>query len=337
MTDVDRGDVLALLSRHGLCDAGKVRLTPLTGGVSSDVVLADDGVRRLVVKRALPELTVGDGWYADVSRALTEARFAQVLNELAPGACPRVLAIDETSRSFVMECAPQGSRTWKDPLLDQVVDVDVARRVGGLFGKLHARSATRPDLADEFADTSHFTALRIDPYLRVIQQRHPDLASSVQTTVDLLGQPGRCLVHGDASPKNVLNAPDGSVLVIDHEVAHWGNPAFDIAFLINHLCLKAFARPAAASEYVMAAREVLSAYAAHSGTVGAADDEICTIVPALMLARVDGKSPVEYFDDNLRAAVRHLARHLLYTSPDLDTCFAAVIEQARQPSVRGHT
>ncbi len=329
---MDRAEVVALLSRHRLSDSGRVRVTPLTGGVSSHVVRVDDGARCLVVKRALPELTVGDGWYADVARAGTEARFAQVLDELVPGACPRVLAIDEQTHTFVMECAPEGSRTWKHDLLAEAVDQHVAAQVGALFGDLHARSSTHLDAAETFADTTHFTTLRLDPYLREVQRRHPDLTEPVQATIDLLTRSGRCLVHGDASPKNLLVTPSGDVLAIDHEVGHWGHPAFDAAFLANHLCLKAFARPESAVRLGDTVTVLLSTYAEHSGAVGASEHETATVLPALMLARVDGRSPVEYLDSRQRAAVRDLARHLIVESPDLETCLAMVTDAARRCS-----
>src|SRR5699024_9875070 len=177
-----------------------------------------------------------------------------------------------------------------------------------------------PGTARAFGDTTHFTTLRLDPYLREVRRRQPDLTRHVQARIDLLTRPGRCLVHGDASPKNLLVTPSEDVLAIDHEVAHWGQPAFDTAFLVNHLCLKAFARPESAERFLEAATVLLSTYVEHSGSVGANRAETAAVLSALMLARVDGKSPVEYLDEDQRTAVRDLARHLVVESPDLDAC-----------------
>src|SRR5690625_3704659 len=154
MAEVDQAEVAALLSRHRLLDDGRpFEVTAMTGGVSSHVMRVESAETCLVVKRALPELTVGEGWYADVARAGTEARFAQVLDELVPGACPRALAFDEQTHSFVMTCAPEGSRTWKQDLLDGAVDHQIAAQVGALFGELLARSATHPVTESAFCDS----------------------------------------------------------------------------------------------------------------------------------------------------------------------------------------
>ena len=142
----------------------------------------------------------------------------------------------------------------------------MATAVGRMLGRIHAASAPRADLARAFADRSFFDELRIDPYLRYVAARAPDLAPALDEVAAELLATGACLVHGDFSPKNLLVTPDDGVLLVDHEVAHWGHPAFDVAFVTNHLCLKAirFRAEGRADAYLGAAATVLDAYAAEA-------------------------------------------------------------------------
>lgn len=318
MTELDSAaGVTAFLARYGWRTTEPVAVQELSGGISCRVlrVATEDG--EVVVKQALPELRVAGPWHADVARAEVEARFASVLAELVPGACPRVLATDPGAHAFVMTAAPAGSAPWKDALLAGHVEDDVAREVGRLLGLLHARAADRADLRTEFADRGNFRSLRLEPYLAVTAEAHPDLAGRIAEVGGYLDGPGTTLVHGDASPKNILTTPDGRALLIDHEVAHWGRPAFDTAFVVNHLCLKAIHRPARAGDYLRAVEALLEAYAEAAGDAGAAPAETALVLGPLMLARVDGRSPVEYLDAERRALVRQLARGAVADRPDL--------------------
>jgi 5-methylthioribose kinase len=185
-----------------------------------------------------------------------------------------------------------------------------------------------PALAAEFADRSFFVELRVEPYLLQAATRHPELADELGWLAERLLDPGLCLVHGDFSPKNLLVTPAGGLLLLDHEVAHWGQPAFDLAFLLSHLCLKAihFGRAA----YVGAAVGALAAYReastladAAAGTLGA------RTLAGLMLARVDGKSRIGYLSADEDEIVRSLAGDLLRARvTSLDAVLDAVLAVA---------
>jgi 5-methylthioribose kinase len=142
-----------------------------------------------------------------------------------------------------MNCAPDPATTWKALLMAGTIDVRIAERAGTLLGQIHARSASKSELLHAFEDCSYFDELRLDPYLRTTAERHPALSVPLATLLDELSSTHVCLVHGDYSPKNLLVLENGSILLLDHEVAHWGNPAFDTAFALSHLCLKALKFP----------------------------------------------------------------------------------------------
>jgi 5-methylthioribose kinase len=292
----------------------------LTGGVSSLVVrvVTDDGA--FVIKQALPQLRVEAAWFSRPERSGIEARCAVALTELVPGSVPEVVAIVPERSAFVMRSAPAGTATWKDHLLRGDISLDVAGAVGQMLGRIHAASAGRSDLATAFADASFFDELRIDPYLRYVAAAAPDLAPALDEVAGQLLATRVCLVHGDFSPKNLLVIPDGGVLLVDHEVAHWGHPAFDVAFVTNHLCLKAvrFRDVNDVLACLDAASVVLDAYSAEVDDLRLGVGRFAArTTGALMLARVDGKSPVEYLtDERDRALVRSIGRDVLLDPPE---------------------
>jgi aminoglycoside phosphotransferase (APT) family kinase protein len=326
---LDEPDTIrAFLYQHHIFEpAEPVSITFLSGGVSSLVVKAQAAARCVVVKQALPRLKVRDEWISRVERSLVEARCSRVLDDLVPGSVPLLLAVDEPQRAFVMTCAREGAATWKEILMAGHADVDIAAAVGSLLGKIHAGSAERFDLAAEFDDRSFFDELRLDPYLRTIGVPHPDLVAPLNDIIALLVDRRVCLVHGDFSPKNLLVGPEGELLLLDHEVAHWGNPAFDTAFVLNHLCLKALKFRHKTLAYVACAHTLWEAYMAQSPPGGAdLASHTALVLGGLLLARVDGKSPVEYLQSqDERGLVRSLARELIAGRvSDVDTVFDRV-------------
>jgi 5-methylthioribose kinase len=115
------------------------------------------------------------------------------------------------------------------------------------------------------------------------------------------------LVLGDYAPKNAFAYP-GRLLILDFEVAHWGDPAFDPAFCLTHLLLKTLHFRDA--RYLRAADLFWRAYTAGRGEV----DEVAVLreLGCLLLARVDGKSQAEYLvDEAVREDVRELGRRFL--------------------------
>jgi 5-methylthioribose kinase len=181
---------------------------------------------------------------------------------------------------------------WKSELLSGRVDLVTASRVGELLGWLHSRSATQSKFAVEFAERRFFEQLRIEPFFTRIAQRNPDLAADVSLAIAALRAPGEALVHGDYSPKNLL--VDGAdVVILDFEVAHWGNPRFDIAFCMAHLLLKGLRHGAERKPFANAAHTFASAYRAH-GFNHVLDAMLVRITGCLLVARFEGDSPVDY-------------------------------------------
>lgn len=294
-----------------------VETRSLGGGVSNQVVEVRWDGGCLVAKRPLANLDVEDDWPADVQRVHNEAAaaraYASVIDELGLDArTPKVRFENERDHVIGLECAPADAVMWKRELLDGRVDVQVSRAVGRLLAAVHSETADDAALRERFASGRPFEQLRIEPYHRTTAERHPDVADAVQAEVERVTAVKRTLVHGDYSPKNVLvDRSAGAVpWVLDFEVAHWGDPAFDVAFMLNHLFIKSLYNHDRHGAYQAAAWAFWRAYDrrvpwdVEPGTVSE--------LGVLMLARVDGKSPVEYLDDGaVAAALRSVAKDTL--------------------------
>jgi aminoglycoside phosphotransferase (APT) family kinase protein len=310
-----------VLTRLGLARPGETpRITALTGGVSSGIYRVDLASGSYCVKQALPKLKVAKEWLVPVERVFHEIAWLRTVYGIAPGHVPRVLGEDDASKAFVMEFLGPEYRNWKADMLAGRVDVQVARQVGDVLGRIHAATADNPAIAARFATDENFYAIRLEPYLVETARVHPALAPQLMATVERTAATRRVLVHGDVSPKNILIGPagreDGPVL-LDAECAWFGDPAFDVAFCLNHFLLKAAHLPSHAKALMDALDAFTRAYFAHVTwePVDALEARVATLLPGLTLARVDGKSPVEYLGEPQRAKVRNVAMALVAQPP----------------------
>jgi len=302
---------------HGL-DADSSRVEELGGGVSNTVVLVENGDQRLVLKQSLGKLRVEQDWYADRARVLREADAIERLSaELPSGSLPTVLFQDRENFAFAMTAAPPGARTWKSLLLEGEVSPTVAQTIARMLAAIIRASRQHPEWQIRFGDQTVFDELRLDPYYRATAARHPGLRSFFEDLIAECSGRRESLVHGDWSPKNFLVAADATVMAIDFEVIHYGNPAFDAAFFLNHLLLKSFFKPAWAGLYRVAAEQFWSVLAAEVAP-GMNWLEASSIrqLAGLLLARIDGKSPAEYIrGETMKEAIRGFAKQLIHEPP----------------------
>jgi Ser/Thr protein kinase RdoA (MazF antagonist) len=183
-----------------------------------------------------------------------------------------------------------------------------------LLATLHNATAGRAEVAAAFDTLDNFHALRLEPYLLATAVRHPDLEAQLNTLATRTGRARIALVHGDVSPKNILVGPDAPVL-LDAECAWYGDPAFDIAFCLNHFLLKSVFLPQRVDELLHAFQTMATSYLDEVRFEPRTQLEARTasLLPALALARIDGKSPVEYLVGRPveQELVRRLARPLI--------------------------
>jgi len=306
-------ELARVLQRLGLGEEGVVRaLTPLTGGVSSNICRVDLGSKRFCLKQALPQLKVAKEWHVSVDRVYAEIDWLRTAGRIAPGHVPNVIGVDRDTNSFVMEFLPASYLNWKQELMAGRVDANVARQMGDVLGRIHAGTARNTELAARFAHDDNFHAIRLEPYLEEAARQNPAVASTLRALIERTQMTREALVHGDVSPKNILLGPAGPV-VLDAECACYGDPAFDVAFCLTHFLLTAAWSPALLPRLLACFGELVDRYAAHIAWTAPEVllERVATLLGALLLARVDGKSPVEYLNEESRKRVRNAAIALL--------------------------
>ena len=289
-------------------------LAPLPGGVSSDIWRVDLPAGPVCVKRALPRLKVATLWEAPVERNGYEWAWMREAARIVPGSVPPLVARDARAGCFAMGFLDPGTHPlWKTQLRDGDVRMSTARAIGERLAAIHAATAGREEIAARFPTDAIFRAIRLEPYLMATAERHPDLAERLRGLAECTAGTKRALVHGDVSPKNLLAGPAGPVF-LDAECAWYGDPAFDLAFCLNHLLLKCLWTPSGAARFLEAFETLGGSYLQGVDWEPRAEIEAraARLLPGLLLARVDGKSPVEYItDDADRGRVRRTARRFL--------------------------
>lgn len=333
----------------------RVEVEWLTWGVSNVVLrvhpeIGDD----FVVKQSREQLRTQAEWFSRLDRIWREMDLMTLLAPLLPpGAVPRLIFEDRENYLFAMEAVPARHVVWKSKLLNGVAEPWIAETLGDYLAAIHRETAFDRQLQDRWGDPEVFTQLRVDPYYRRIAEVHPDLHAPIAAMIDELFQTPVCIVHGDFSPKNVLMTPGKSrpsegeepvgrntgatLTLVDYETGYFGDPAFDLGFFLSHLLLKTVLHAPRREEFLHLSRSFWSRYVHGLGALtpsGAfAESELQRrTIPHLagcMLARIDGKSTIDYLPESSRQEfVRTFCRRLLFDPPiRLDDVFCRLNEE----------
>lgn len=334
----DRAALEAYLIAAGRARSGELASHKvLAGGVSSRTVLATftDG-RAWVLKQSLAKLRVPGEWFSDPSRVHREALGMQVLGAITPaGSIPRLIFDDERHHVLAMEAVPEPHENWKTMLLRGDVDLDLVKEFGLLLGGIHGTSFNSLESLDRtFADRSFFESLRLHPYYETAAAAEPRAAEFYRTLIADTRARQISLVHGDYSPKNVL-IHKGKLVLLDHEVIHLGDPAFDVGFALTHFLSKAHHLPKHRDDFADAAIVFWDNYGILSRFFSldrALRSERCARhALGCLLARVVGRSPLEYLSAEERARQREAVVRLIADPPpdvfDLVDRFVEEIER----------
>jgi aminoglycoside phosphotransferase (APT) family kinase protein len=307
--------ICEIIRRMGLLSDGEqFNCEPLSGGVSSDIWRITVGDKQYCLKRALPRLRVAQLWEAPVGRNRFEWQWFQTAGAICPASVPHLVAQDQQAGLFVMSYLdPEAYPPWKTQLRDGIVHEETAERVAKRLVKIHAATADNEHVGRQFATDDAFYAIRLEPYLVATSRIHSDLADDLDLIVQVTASTKRALVHGDISPKNILVGPRGPIF-IDAECAWYGDPAFDPAFCLNHLLLKCLWRPQHAKAFLACFDRFAATYLRGVSWEPRAgiESRIAHLLPALFLARIDGKSTIEYVTSECdKNRVRDTARPLI--------------------------
>ena len=328
--DADNAEAYLRTSGH-VRPSETVRVRELSGGVSNRVLyVSRSGGDDFVVKQALAQLKVADPWFCDVERIWREVEIMHICQCLTASdvdsakfrsQTPRLLFEDRKNYLFAMTAAPPDHVVWKSELLSGRARTEIAASCGDLLGRLHARTWHDDKVAHQLDDRQFFDELRIDPYYRQIARVHVDLKQAIDNLVKSVWSERHCLVHGDFSPKNLLLS-DQSLMLIDFEVGHYGDPAFDLGFFLSHLVLKAFRFAPQDEPYFGLTETFWTHYRAQILNTISAGEYDRLVQRAILntagcaLARMDGKSKIDYLvEPRRREQVRQLCRTLLAESP----------------------
>ncbi len=306
----------------------------LAGGVSNVVLYVQrpgGNEEDFVLKQARRQLRVAQPWFCAVERNWRELDVLRVCESILAAdqrtgddeivaRMPRVLFEDRDNFAFAMTAAPPDHMVWKRPLLDGKADGEIAQACGTLLGRIHAGSWLAESVAERLGDQSVFDALRIDPYYRRLAEVCADLAGPLGRLIESLDVHRRCLVHADFSPKNLLvytQYKKTALMMVDFETGHYGDPAFDLGFFLSHLLLKAFYHAPRHEPFLLLADRFWAAYKVQlTSRIDAVEfDQLVgrglQNMAGCILARLDGKSPVDYLDDHpSRENIRNTGREL---------------------------
>ena len=323
--DIERADMLHdYLLAKGLVNKGEnVTMTVLRGGVSNRTVLLERERDAWVLKQALAKLRVAVDWYSPPERIHREAAGMRYLARFAPkGSITPLVFEDEAEHVLAMQAVPQPHENWKTMLLKGDLKSEHIKQFAVLLGSVHRgaflANKAAGEVADAFADRQYFESLRLEPYYLYTAERVPEAADFLRALVEDTRHRLFTLVHGDYSPKNVLVHHD-KLILLDHEVIHFGDPAFDLGFGMTHLLSKAHHLPRMRDAF---ARAALDFWAQYRTTLGGlpftASLEPTAVRHTLgcLLARVAGRSPLEYLSDEEKRTQKRVVLSLMGDEPE---------------------
>ena len=326
-----------------LAEHVQARAEALAWGVSNVVLrISPDAGDDLVIKQSREQLRTEAPWFSRLDRVWREAELMQVWADLLPpGVVPRVLFEDRNNYLFAMEAIEADHVVWKETLLQGTADPHIAGLLGHYLATIHRQTSFDEELRERYADREVFRQLRVDPFYQRIADVHPHIRPAVAAMIDEMDCTSVCLVHADFSPKNVL-IRRGGLSLVDFETGHYGDPAFDLGFFLSHLLLKAVRHKNRCDDYLALAATFWNGYLdggnadnRQTGPLSMPELQRRTIphLASCMLARIDGKSPVDYLPEaDTKDLVRSFCREVLLDPPSGFEKFcarlSAVLKQA---------
>ncbi|MBF95838.1 MAG: Methylthioribose kinase [Alphaproteobacteria bacterium MarineAlpha9_Bin4] len=296
-----------------LSDNQKYKSKKITDGVSSDIWYVKTSNNEYCIKRALPKLTVKEDWFAPVDRNNFEAKYFRNCKKIVPQSFPTLLGHDKKKFILAMEWFNNNKFVvWKKKLLKKSISIKDGKRVGSLLGTIHSYYYKKKKFEKIFTNDKTFYDIRIEPYLIFTSKLYPELRSQYKRILKFLTQNKTTVIHGDFSPKNILIGKNYPI-ILDAETACWGNPIFDVAFFNNHIILKSILNRTIRKSYLKLSKEFIESYLAQFPIINNKNnlEKFIILQALLILARVDGKSPVEYLKSKNKVLARNLAKKIL--------------------------
>ncbi len=312
-------NLLTFLSTKGLIDSNhNPRIRVLEGGVSNKTVLIEmETGKGIVVKQALKKLRVKADWYSSPERIYKEAEGLRWFIKIIPQHVPEFLIEDREQHILGMTAIPNPHKNWKSMLCNGEINQRHAEKFGHILAQIHNAVNTYPELSSVFEAQSFFETLRLEPYYAYSAEKVPETHSFLYNLIENTRKRRFSLVHGDYSPKNVL-IYNRALFILDHEVVHFGDPAFDVGFALTHFISKANHFKSNSIAFFQMATSFWQAY------IGLIDNnlyeenlELFSVQHSLacLLARVEGRSPLEYLTEEERDKQKNVVLALMQNQP----------------------
>lgn len=298
-----------LISKKVIKKEDNPQVEVLTGGVSNVVLAITTATQKLVLKQALAELAVSEKWQADQRRAIVEADAIELFNRLTPTQVPKLIFLDPERFVLVLERVPVGSTVWKSDLLAGVINPDIGLKLGATLASWHNYGDKNAEAKIKFMQDSLFEQLRIDPFYRFVAAKNPQIEVPIRKLINELEGDKTTIVHGDFSPKNIMVATNDDIYILDFEVTHVGNPVFDLAFLLAHLLCKFF-RTDDRLHAKLLSNTAISFVREYQG-LRRVSPTFTRHAALIALARVEGKSPVNYLSPDAQLKLQTHTKSIL--------------------------
>ena len=286
----------------------------LKGGVSCEVYKAKTIKNTYCIKRALPKLLVKKDWYVKTNRIKYEYLWLKHCKKLLPKSIPKIYKFDEKSKYLILEYLNEKKfLNLKSEFLKGKINYKLINKIGKNLSIIHNNS-TKKNIEKKFSPNfRNFYDLRLDAYFNEVKRVHPNLSSFVNNINKQYKENRTTLVHGDMSPKNILFYKN-EIKFLDAETSNFGDPVFDVVFFTNHLLIKSIYLPNKKNQFLKAYKNFIDTYISNSNC----EDKkfffrrCLNMIPLMLIARVDGKSPVEYVTSvKMKNEIRKLSFKLL--------------------------
>lgn len=302
-----------LVNRQGISDT-EIKIKSLAGGVSNRTVQINFGEASWVLKQALEKLRVAGDWYSAPERIFHEAAALLWFEHNLPGTCPKLIFEDKSQYLLAMEAVPQPFENLKSAFLAGLPKTWHFEHAGALLGKLHYQGQHKSNIPQLLFDHTFFESLRIKPYYLEASKQVKSSEHFFKQLIDETAADRYTLTHGDFSPKNLL-VKDDYLILLDHEVVHYGDGTFDLGFFMTHLLAKSIYNPDRRESFLSGTLRFFETYCKTIELNNKREQRAVKHTIGCLLARVCGLSPLEYLDKQQQELQKSAALKLMNDTP----------------------
>ena len=286
----------------------------IEGGVSSEVYKVRTSKKSYCVKRSLAKLLVKKDWFVDTKRLKFEYFWLKHCKKIIPNSIPKIIKYDHKKKILIIEFFNDTKYfTLKSLLLSKKINIKLINKISRSLFKIHKKSRGSKIKNKYKGNDKNFFDLRLDAYFNEVKRVHPKLIKKVNKIILDYRKNSSTLIHGDFSPKNILTN-NKVIKFIDAETCNYGDPVFDLVFFTNHLLIKSIFIPSKKKLFLESYKNFFDTYIKLLDWENRKNfcQRCINMIPIMLIARVDGKSPVEYIKDkSTKNNIRKLSFRLI--------------------------